>query len=63
MRCLIWSTHPRYRLHHVIAPCLRLVISVTAALPDSAAVRAEARLFVEGHYRALDRVRGGSQGP
>ncbi len=32
------------------------MLSVTASLPDSAAVRSDARLFAEAHYRALDRV-------
>lgn len=40
----------------MLAPVLRLVLSVAAALPDSLAVRADVRLFAEAHYRALDRV-------
>ncbi|GAX76338.1 hypothetical protein CEUSTIGMA_g3784.t1 [Chlamydomonas eustigma] len=46
----------RYRLHHVLAPCLRLVLAIAATLPDSAPVKTEVRLFTEGHYRTLDRV-------
>jgi len=46
----------RFRLQHLMAPTLRLVLAIVAPLPESNAVRHDARLFVGAHYRALDRV-------
>lgn len=49
--------HParRYRLQHLLPPALRLVLGLVGALPESSAVRGDARLFVGAHYRAIDR--------
>ncbi|MEW5318153.1 MAG: hypothetical protein WDW38_009398 [Sanguina aurantia] len=46
----------RSRLPHVIAPTLRLLLSVLASLPESAAVRNDAAGFVLLHYRVLERL-------
>jgi hypothetical protein len=46
----------RARLHSLVAPALRLVLAVLAALPHSAAAAEQAAEFVEAHARALARV-------
>lgn len=43
-------------MKHLIPPVLRLALSVVAILPDSNPVRQDARLFVNAHYRALERI-------
>lgn len=46
----------RSRLPHVIAPTLRLLLSVLTSLPESVAVRNDAAGFVLLHYRMLERL-------
>lgn len=43
----------RYRLQHLMAPTLRLVLAIVASLPESSSVRHDARLFVGAHYRCV----------
>ncbi|KIY92433.1 hypothetical protein MNEG_15530 [Monoraphidium neglectum] len=46
----------RYRLVHLVAPALRLVLAMVVAHPDSEKVRAQAAEFVEAHPDLLARV-------
>ncbi|KAL4441042.1 hypothetical protein ABPG77_010473 [Micractinium sp. CCAP 211/92] len=46
----------RQRLHQLLTPLLRLVLAIVTALPNSSAVREQARAFVDAHGRTLTRV-------
>lgn len=46
----------RARLHHLVAPSLRLALHVAAAFPDSEAVRSQAVDFVRAHAHMALRV-------
>ena len=46
---------PRYRLHHLISPVLRLLLSLLAALPGSTQVRLDVKAFLEQVSHGLAR--------
>ncbi|KAI8466819.1 MAG: hypothetical protein J3K34DRAFT_524227 [Monoraphidium minutum] len=50
------ATSLRYRLVHIVAPALRLVLALVAAHPDSEKVRSQAAEFAEAHPDLLARL-------
>ncbi len=56
------SDSVRFRLNALTAPLLRLLLTVLAALPDSAAVRADAAAFASGHHQLLSRLMSDAAG-
>ncbi|GLC49201.1 hypothetical protein PLESTB_000193200 [Pleodorina starrii] len=56
------SDSVRFRLNALTAPLLRLLLTVLAALPDSAAVRADAAAFASAHHKLLCRLMADAAG-